>query len=140
MNRDTTIERVTLLAGEVSEQGGDLALALAEQGSHIAMIYFNEAHETVEKIRQEVEALGYDCLAIPLPQPNRQRARWAVQTVVETFGRLDSFITFPLISRPARVSPGSLNGQSRKFVRELFFPGYHVMVAALQVITLGQPL
>jgi NAD(P)-dependent dehydrogenase (short-subunit alcohol dehydrogenase family) len=129
-------DKVTLIVGGANENGRALAIALAEKGSDIALVYFNGAHEMARKIQVQVEALGRGCLAIAADSTGRDVSQQIVQKVIEVFGRLDIFITYSASGLAAlNASANSQAGQSNHSMRVRIFPHFCLMKAALEQIT-----
>lgn len=129
--------KVALIVGGASEKGNSLAVSFAERGMDIAIIYYEGNEENAERIRREIEKLGRRCLLLrgeghdSLDQD--LFAHWAVDRILEAFGRLDVFINVS----EKRFSLSAMNGdRTRASTLETagLFPHFRIMKAALDEI------
>jgi NAD(P)-dependent dehydrogenase (short-subunit alcohol dehydrogenase family) len=123
-------DKVTLIVGGASENGRSLAVTLAEKGSDVVILYFNDAHETAQEIQEQVEAAGRRCLAIRGNALDRQASEQLTQKIVEAFGRLDIFISFSaqLTRLKQPLAAQTPNGR----LRVKIFPELCVMTTAVR--------
>lgn len=87
---------VTLIIYGVSQKGHGLAKKLARQGSDVVIVdrRISSRSQLSQSIRQDVEALGQRCLLLGAEETDRAAfPQRAVQKIVETFGRLDAFVS-----------------------------------------------
>lgn len=129
--------KVALIVGGANEKGNALAVSFAERGMDVAIIYYEENEEKAEQVRQQIEEIGRQCLLLrgegkeSLDQDIF--ARWAVDRILETFGRLDVFINVS----EKRFSLSALNGDgTEENTPETagLFPQFRIMKAALNEI------
>lgn len=125
--------KVALIVGGAGEFGGPLAVAFAERGMDVAIIFFRRRVQQAEAIRMRVERLGRRCLLIQDNERDRQKsrafARRAVERVVQELGRLDVFIS---LARPS-AEPDPLQKGAPGAAAQLsgLIPNVAVMKAAL---------
>jgi NAD(P)-dependent dehydrogenase (short-subunit alcohol dehydrogenase family) len=84
-------DRVGLITGGDSGIGRAVALAFAEEGADVAIVYRNE-HGDAAKTRRDVEARGRRCVAIAGDVGNEAFCRRAVRETVRALGRLDILV------------------------------------------------
>ncbi len=83
--------RVGLITGGDSGIGRAVALAFAEEGADVAIVYRNE-HADAAKTRRDVEARGRRCVAMAGDVGNEAFCRRAVRETVRALGRLDILV------------------------------------------------
>jgi hypothetical protein len=129
--------KVALIVGGATENGQALAVAFADRGIDIALVYFNSAHELAVDILEQIEQRGQRCLLIPGQaldgEVERGFAREAMVQIIDAFGRLDIFINFSAHDFPLGrlVKPEQKTAES---VRSRIFPHFNMMKAALEEI------
>lgn len=83
-------DRVSIITGAASGIGKELAMGLAEAGSHIVIADMNM--EGAERVAEQIRRLGVRTLAVHVDITNEQQIHDMVQAVMETFGRIDVLI------------------------------------------------
>ena len=83
--------QVVLITGGDSGIGRATALAFANEGAHIVIIYKNEDLDAAET-KEMVENYGVDCLLIPGDIGDKNFCFESVNKVIKKFGRLDHLI------------------------------------------------
>ncbi len=84
-------ERVAFITGAAKRIGKGIALALAEEGAHVAITYRDSADEAQQTVR-ELEAFGVRAVAIHASLREPQSIQSAVAQAAADFGRLDILI------------------------------------------------
>lgn len=79
-----------IVTGASSGLGRQFALCLAEQGANVAILA--RRLEKLEEVKQEVEAYGVKCLAVPCDVTDSASIKSAVAAVETGFGRVDILI------------------------------------------------
>ena len=82
--------KVAVVTGASSGLGRQFALALAREGANVAILA--RRVEKLEKVKEEVEALGVKCIAVRCDVVDTESIKSAVATVVENFGRIDILV------------------------------------------------
>lgn len=82
--------KVAVVTGASSGLGRQFALALAREGANVAILA--RRVEKLEKVKEEVEALGVACLAVRCDVVDTESIKSAVAAVVERFGRIDILV------------------------------------------------
>ena len=83
--------KVALITGAAIRVGRVTALALAEQGTHIAFTYLND-DEPWQQALVEIEAKGVRAMALPLDVRQPEQPKEVVEKVVGEYGRIDILI------------------------------------------------
>lgn len=144
LTADETVEekvplrgKVALIVGGASESGQSLAVAFAERGIDVALVYFNDRHELAERIKSQVEARQQRCMLISgnreEDEENDEFSRHVVRRILETLGRLDIFINYSARIFPFRYILEEETQQQRA-IRKQIFPHFTMMKAALDQI------
>lgn len=81
--------------------GKAIALEFASAGADIVVCSRNT--QTIEKVRDEITALGRDSLAIPMDVRVKEQVDNMVQKVIDEFGRIDILVNNAGINRPTPV-------------------------------------
>lgn len=82
--------KVAVVTGASSGLGRQFALALAREGASVAILA--RRVEKLEKVKEEVEALGVACLPVRCDVVDTESIKSAVAAVVERFGRIDILV------------------------------------------------
>lgn len=129
--------KVALIVGGATDKVQSLAVAFAERGINLALVYFNQDHARAAQIKQEVEQRQQECMLIPGHEQNdganMQFAEAVVLQLLERFGRLDIFINLSTHAFPLGELLG--NGEEQiDALRSHIFPQFNMMKAALEQI------
>lgn len=82
--------KVAVVTGASSGLGRQFALALAREGANVAILA--RRVEKLEKVKEEVETLGVECISVMCDVVDTESIKSAVATVVERFGRIDILV------------------------------------------------
>jgi NAD(P)-dependent dehydrogenase (short-subunit alcohol dehydrogenase family) len=82
---------VALITGAATRVGRVIALALAEQGAHIAFTYLNDDEPWLDTLA-DLRACGVKVLAMPLDVTQTGRPQACIERVITQFGRLDILV------------------------------------------------
>ena len=82
--------KVAIVTGASSGLGRQFALALAREGANVAILA--RRVEKLEKVQEEVKALGVDCISVKCDVVDNDSIKNAVNAVVEHFGRIDILV------------------------------------------------
>ena len=103
-----------LIINGLSESGRVLAEMLAKQGADVAIVDSRSDQELAHAIEHDVKVNGRRCLVLtPESQTARTRPfpQYAVQKIVDTFGRLDAFISYS--AADSGKANGTVSGHGR---------------------------
>jgi len=89
---DTLKDKVALITGGDSGIGRAVAVLNAREGADVAIVYLGEEQRDAEETRRAVEEEGSLCLLIPGDVTDADFCRWAVQQVVDHYGKLDVLV------------------------------------------------
>jgi NAD(P)-dependent dehydrogenase (short-subunit alcohol dehydrogenase family) len=84
-------QKAALITGGDSGIGRAVALAFAQEGSDIAIVYLNE-HDDANNTKQEVEKLGRRCLALAGDVGNEAFCQQAINQAVQSLGHLNILV------------------------------------------------
>ena len=84
-------EKVALITGGDSGIGRAVAVLFAKEGANIGIVYLNE-HNDALKTKENVEKYDRKCLTISGDVGNEEFCSYAVEQVMEEYGRLDILV------------------------------------------------
>lgn len=88
---DKLKDKVAIITGGDSGIGRSVAVAFAQEGADISIVYLNE-HNDAEYTKEEVEGLGQRCILISGDVSNENFCQKAVKKTLDTFNRLDILV------------------------------------------------
>ncbi len=132
-------DRVALITGGDSGIGRAVALAFAEEGADVAILYRNE-HEDADETRRRVEERGRRSVRIPGDIGNESFCRRAVRTVVRTFGRLDILVNNAAEQHPRDSITAITARQLERTFRTNVFGMFFMTKAALPHLKPGSAI
>lgn len=89
---DKLKDKVALITGGDSGIGRAVAVLYAREGADVAIVYLGEEQGDAEETRRAVEDEGRRCLLIPGDVTDANFCRWAVQQVVDHYGKLEVLV------------------------------------------------
>lgn len=110
-------DSVVLIINGLSASGRVLAEMLARQGADVAIVDSHENPTLGADIRSDVRANGRRCLVLTPNLPSAEDgsfSQYAIQEIINTFGRLDAFISYSAADSSKANGNGSRNGRSQK--------------------------
>jgi len=117
-------DRVAVISGGDSGIGRAVALAFADEGADVAILYLNEHRDAKETVRA-VEACGRRAIAISGDVGNEKFCQQAIARVVEKFGRLDILVNNAAEQHPQgkleKISAKQLERTFRTNIFSFFF-------------------
>lgn len=93
---------VVLITGAARGIGRAVALELASRGAAVALNY-NSSHEQAERLALELKALGAGCMIIQGDVAHKEDARRVIQTVLDSWKRLDVIVNNAGINRDKSI-------------------------------------
>jgi NAD(P)-dependent dehydrogenase (short-subunit alcohol dehydrogenase family) len=124
-------DKSVIVTGASSGIGHDVALAFGEQGAKVAILA--RRRTLLETLARKIEKAGGTALALDCDVSDRERVRWSVDQVVESFGKVDVLINSAgvLISDTVEdMKPEDLE----KMMAVNLFGALHAMQAVLPVM------
>lgn len=129
--------KVALIIGGATERGQSLAVAFAERGIHVALVYLNQDHARAAQIKEEVEQRAQQCLLVAGDERDadvdEHFAQDVMMQILQRFGRLDIFINLSAHRFPLGNLLSSAEDQLAA-LRSRIFPHFNMMKAALDQI------
>jgi NAD(P)-dependent dehydrogenase (short-subunit alcohol dehydrogenase family) len=129
--------KVALIIGGATERGQSLAVAFAERGIHVALVYLNQDHARAAQIKEEVEQRDQQCLLVAGDEDDEDVDELFAQDVMlqilQRFGRLDIFINLSARRFPLGDLLSSAEDQVAA-LRARIFPHFNMMKAAMDQI------
>ncbi|CAN5150997.1 SDR family oxidoreductase [soil metagenome] len=123
--------RVALITGGDSGIGRAVALAFAEEGADVAIVYLNE-HEDAEETLDRVERKGRRCVRMAGDVGQPGFCRKAVARTVEALGRLDILVNNAAVQYNADRLEDITPQQLQKTFRTNIFSQFYMTQAALK--------
>ena len=123
-------DRVAIISGGDSGIGRAIAIAFASEGADVAIIYLNE-HEDADETVRLVKTNGRRALALAGDVGNEDFCTSAVQTVIETFGRLDILVNNAAEQHPQQSLADITGEQLERTFRTNIFSCFFLSKAAL---------
>src|SRR3984893_12517357 len=87
----TLEDKVALITGGDSGIGRAIAVAFAQEGAHVAVVYLNE-HEDAKETKRLVDSHGRRCVTIAGDVSDERFCKQAIEQTIKEFGRLDILI------------------------------------------------
>jgi NAD(P)-dependent dehydrogenase (short-subunit alcohol dehydrogenase family) len=91
-------DNVILIINGLCESGRTLARVLSQQGADVAIADSVQIPDLILPIRQDVEGNGRRCLLLTpdllLTNEKKAFSQQVIEQIMETFGRLDAFVTY----------------------------------------------
>src|SRR5579872_3612888 len=129
-------DKVAIITGGDSGIGRAVALAFADEGADVAIVYLNE-HQDAEETKDGVEQYSRRCLTLAGDIADEAFCRQCVEKVVSTFGKLDILVNNAAEQHPAQ----SLEEISREQLERTFetniFGQFFMTQAALKRLQEG---
>lgn len=127
---------VGLIVGGVGEVAAPLAVAFAERGMNVALIFWQRRAALAASIKRSVEQAGRRCLLIPGLEADWETpssfARTSIETILQEFGRLDVFIS--LSGKSSTQGRADCNAQDASTPPSAVLANMPLMKAALKEI------
>lgn len=87
---------VVLIDG--GQRGAELAVLLAGQGANVALAYERDWRQTAVLTRQQIQAIGQQCLLVGLQQIDSDVINRVIEYAIQIFGKMDIFIDLRAMS------------------------------------------
>jgi NAD(P)-dependent dehydrogenase (short-subunit alcohol dehydrogenase family) len=123
-------DRVALITGGDSGIGRAVALAFAEEGADVSIIYLNEDEDAAEAANL-VKQHGRRCLTHAADVGDEKACQQAVEAVVKEFGRIDILVNNAAEQHPVEKFEFISADQLERTFRTNVFAMFHLVKAAL---------
>lgn len=131
--------KVALISGGDSGIGRAIALAFAQEGANIAIVYLNE-HNDAAETKQRIEQAGKRCLTIAGDVGNEQFCQQAVNQTVKEFGQLDILVNNAAEQHVQTSLQNISSAQLEKTFRTNIFSYFYFSKAALPHLKSGSAI
>src|SRR3954452_7338772 len=120
--------KAAIITGGDSGIGRAVAVAFAQEGADVAIVYLNE-HDDAKKTKEMVEQAGRKCVTIAGDQGDESFCRKAVEQAIKDLGRLDILVNNAAEQHPQEsIEDSSADQLERPFRTNIF--GYFYMTKA----------
>ena len=129
-------DKVGLITGGDSGIGRAIAIAFAQEGAHVAVVYLNE-HEDAKETKRLVASHGRRCLTIAGDVSEERFCKRAIEQTVREFGRLDILINNAAEQHPKENIEDISSDQLERTFRTNIFSFFYMTKAALKHLPEG---
>jgi NAD(P)-dependent dehydrogenase (short-subunit alcohol dehydrogenase family) len=131
--------KVALITGGDSGIGRAVAVAFAQHGAHVAILYRNEHRDARETVRL-VESEGCRCLAIAGDIGQEPFCRRAIRQAIGTFGRIDILVNNAAEQHPRDTITAITGRQLERTFRTNVFGMFFITKAAFPHLRPGSAI
>lgn len=85
------LNKVAIVTGGDSGIGRAVSIAFAHQGAKVVIVYLNE-HEDATITKEKIEAIGGECLLLPMDLTKKGAPQKIVQETIKHFGRINILV------------------------------------------------
>ena len=128
--------KAALITGGDSGIGRAVAIAFAQEGADVAILYLNE-HEDARETKRLVQEQGRRCVTVSGDVADERFCRDAVETVRKEFGRLDILINNAGEQHPQQSIEDISSEQLERTFRTNIFSFFFMTKAALKHLPEG---
>ncbi|MDQ3624091.1 MAG: SDR family oxidoreductase [Verrucomicrobiota bacterium] len=133
------LDRVALITGGDSGIGRAVAIAFAEQGADIAIVYLDE-HQDAQETRRLIEERGRRCLLLPGDLTSENFCIRSVERTIQEFARLDIVVNNAAEQFPQDSFEQITAKQLERTFRTNIFSYFFVAKAALPYLKPGSAI
>ncbi|MVP00429.1 SDR family oxidoreductase [Paenibacillus lutrae] len=131
--------KTALITGGDSGIGRAVAVAYAQEGADVAIVYLNE-HSDAEKTRSLVEQEGRKCLLIPGDIGDESFCKETIEKIIAEFGKLDILVNNAAEQHPQNSIEDITAEQLEKTFRTNIFSMFYLTKAALPHLSRGSSI
>jgi NAD(P)-dependent dehydrogenase (short-subunit alcohol dehydrogenase family) len=128
--------KVALITGGDSGIGRAIAIAFAQEGADVAVLYLSE-HEDAHETKRLVEEQNKRCFLINCDIGRDDNCKRTVQEVIREFGRLDILVNNAAEQHPQETLEEITNEQLERTFRTNIFSMFYLTRAALKHLKEG---
>jgi NAD(P)-dependent dehydrogenase (short-subunit alcohol dehydrogenase family) len=132
-------EKVALITGGDSGIGRAIAIAFAQEGANLAIVYLDE-HQDAKETKRLVASNGRRCLTIAGDVGDERFCRQAVEQTIREFGRLDILINNAAEQHPQDNIEDIRSDQLERTFRTNIFSFFYMTQAALKHLPAGSSI
>ncbi len=125
-----------IITGASRGIGRGAAIELAKAGANVAVNYHSDA-EAAQEVVAEIELLGQKGLAIQTDVSDQSAVEAMVSQVVETWGRLDCYVSNAVYSDRENMVDAKMDGFRKTIDVSMWGAFYGVQAASRQMISQG---
>lgn len=123
--------KVAIVTGADSGIGQAVAIAFANEGADVAVVYLNE-HDDANETKQKVEEKGKKCLLIPGDVGQEKFCLEIIKKVMSAFGKIDILVNNAAEQHPQENLEDISEKQLEKTFRTNIFAYFFLVKAALK--------
>ncbi|WP_068775590.1 SDR family oxidoreductase [Paenibacillus sp. FJAT-26967] len=131
--------KTALITGGDSGIGRAVAVAYAQEGADVAIVYLNE-HSDAEKTRSLVEQEGRKCLLIPGDIGDESFCKQTIEKIIAELGKLDILVNNAAEQHPQNSIEDITAEQLEKTFRTNIFSMFYLTKAALPHLSRGSSI
>jgi NAD(P)-dependent dehydrogenase (short-subunit alcohol dehydrogenase family) len=132
-------DKVALITGGDSGIGRAIAVAFAQEGAHVTVVYLNE-HEDAKETKRLVASHGRRCLTIAGDVGDERFCKQAIEQTVREFGHLDILINNAAEQHPQENIEDISSDQLERTFRTNIFSFFYITKAALKHLPEGSSI
>lgn len=131
--------KTAVITGGDSGIGKAAAIAFANEGADISIIYFNE-HKDAEDTKSIIEQKGRKCILIPGDIGDENFCRSAVEKTIDTFGKIDILVNNAAVQYAQNSIEDITSEQLEKTFRVNIFSMFYLVKASLKYLKEGSTI
>jgi NAD(P)-dependent dehydrogenase (short-subunit alcohol dehydrogenase family) len=133
------LDKVAIITGGDSGIGRAAAIAMAQEGADIVVVYLNE-HGDAKETKRLVEEKGRECLLIAVDVGNELASKKIVDKTMKKYGRLDIVVNNAAEQHPQESITKITAKQLEKTFRTNVFSFFYLVKAALPHLKKGSAI
>lgn len=131
--------KIAIITGGDSGIGRAVALAFAQEGADIVIVYYDE-HEDAAETKQQIEQSGKQCLALSGDVGSETFCKEIVAKTIKEFGRIDVLVNNAAVQYTANSLLDITAEQLEKTFRTNMFSYFYLTKAALPHLKSGSAI
>lgn len=131
------VGKVVLITGADSGIGRAAAVAFAQEGADVVVVYLKE-HADAKETKRLIEEKGQDCLLISGDVGDEAFCKKAVQKTLKTFGKLDVLVNNAAEQHPQKKIEDITRRQLEKTFRTNIYSMFYMVKASIKALEKSQ--